>query len=122
MSNLGTESSSSHERAVKALRARILHRQSEWATSARRRRPRSSPVIAVLRRVVSRFAAPVLRSPGLAAWGVTGAALAAFIIASSIPRLWEVDAEAIALDGAGRIADNQKIFQTEHFLPLILGN
>ncbi len=98
MSSLGTESSSSHERAVAALRARILHRQSEWATSARRRRPRISPVVAVLRRVVSRFAVPVLRSPGLAAWGVTGAALAAFIVAGSIPRLWEADLDALALN------------------------
>ena len=98
MSNLGTESSSSHERAVAALRARVLHRHSEWATSARRRRPRSAPIVVALRRVASRLAGAVLRSPGLAAWGVTGAALAAFIIAGSIPRLWEVDLEALALD------------------------
>ena len=99
MSNLGTDSGSSHERAVAALRARILHRQTQWASSARRRRPRRpSRLVLALRRTVSRLAAPVLRSPGLAAWGVTGAALAAFIIAGSVPRLWEVDAEAIAAD------------------------
>jgi hypothetical protein len=99
MSNLGTESSSSHERAVAALRARILHRQTQWASSARRRRPRRpSRLVLALRRTVSRLAAPVLRSPGLSAWGVTGAALAAFIVAGWIPRLWEVDVEAIALD------------------------
>lgn len=99
MSNLGTESSSSHERAVKALRARVLHRQTQWATSARRRRLRRPPrVVLALRRTVSRFAAPVLRSPGLAAWGVTGAALAAFIIAGSLPRLWEADLDAVALE------------------------
>jgi hypothetical protein len=99
MSNLGTDSGSSHERAVAALRARILHRQTQWASSARRRRPRRPPrFVLALRRTVSRLAAPVLRSPGLAAWGVTGAALAAFIIAGSVPRLWEVDVNAIALD------------------------
>jgi hypothetical protein len=99
MSNLGAESSSAHERAVATLRARILHRQTQWASSARRRRPRRpSRLVLALRRTVSRFAAPVLRSPGLSAWGVTGAALAAFIFAGWIPRLWEVDVEAIALD------------------------
>ena len=99
MSNLGTDSGSSHERAVSALRARVLHRQTRWATSARRRRPRRPPrLVLALRRTVSRLAAPVLRSLGLAAWGVTAAALAAFIIAGFIPRLWEVDVEATALD------------------------
>ncbi|PWB73269.1 MAG: hypothetical protein C3F15_10030 [Holophagae bacterium] len=55
-------------------------------------------MVVAVRRCASRVARAVLRSPGLAAWGVTGAGLAAFIVAGWVPRLWEVDVDAIALD------------------------